>query len=656
MRFSRLSMENLGPYYGRHEVDLKVAEATPVVLIHGENMRGKSSLFNAIKWALYGSAVGRRGRVLPSVSLMSLDAIEEGDFHMLVELDFEHDGIEYRLERQVQASSLPQSDRDLRMTVSMRRQGHFVATEDVDRIVADILHPDISRFFFFDGEMLSQYEVLLSEAGRESDLVRQSIEQILGLPALHLIADDVAEARRDAAKRLLKGAEVEKRNDAVVASVRQTSDELEATERDVRDLQALRETAYAERDGLTERLEQFGEIRSDLRELDQLDIGLKEARDRQKSAQEECRALLRVAWWMPLARLAAEKTAALDEAVRDASAHIDHVTRLKASRDKIRESRASSTCVLCQRGLDAPTESTLADAEAAIVDELGKDVADHQDLSGLLAQRDVLAPYSNDEKLERLAGLERQYRRAGLDIRRLEQQAEGVKERVKNHDRAEIAATEIQHEQCVRQILKLDSSIQAGETRSVELHGKLSRLQQQIAEAPGADPRLAVEASLYSGLSYLLLQAVAGFREQLRLQVETEASEIFRAMTTEPDYAGLHINDRYGLTIVDSRGREIRERSAGAEQVVALALIGGLNRSATRQAPVVMDTPFGRLDTRHRENVLRFVPTLGTQVILLVQSGELDRERDLRFVEGVIGREYMLFRDGPTRSHIAAVD
>lgn len=656
MRFNRLSMENLGPYYGRHEVDLKVAEATPVVLIHGENMRGKSSLFNAIKWALYGSAVGRRGRALPSVSLMSLDAIEEGDFHMLVELDFEHEGVEYRLERQVQASSQPQSDRDLRTTVSMRRQGHFVATEDVDRIVADILHPDISRFFFFDGEMLSQYEVLLGEAGRESDLVRQSIEQILGLPALHLIADDVAEARRDAAKRLLKGAEVEKRNDAVVASVRQTSDELEAIERDVRDLQALRETAYTERDGLTERLEQFGEIRSDLRELDHLDASLKEARDRQKAAQEECRALLRVAWWMPLSRLAAEKTATLDRAVREVSAHIDHVTRLKASRDKIQESRASSTCALCQRGLDAPTESRLAAAEAAIIEELGKDVADHQELSGLLAQRDVLAPYSNEEKLERLAGLERQYRKAGLDLRRLEQQAEAVKERVKNHDRAEIAATEIQHEQCVRQILKLDSAIQDGETRSLELHGKLSRLQQQIAEAPGADPRLAVEASLYSGLSYLLLQAVAGFREQLRLQVEKEASEIFCAMTTEPDYAGLHINDRYGLTIVDSRGREIRERSAGAEQVVALALIGGLNRSATRQAPVVMDTPFGRLDTRHRENVLRFVPTLGTQVILLVQSGELDRERDLQFVEGVIGREYMLFRDGPTRSHLAAVD
>jgi hypothetical protein len=39
--------------------------------------------------------------------------------------------------------------------------------------------------------------------------------------------------------------------------------------------------------------------------------------------------------------------------------------------------------------------------------------------------------------------------------------------------------------------------------------------------------------------------------------------------------------------------------SAGSEQIVALSLIGALNRCATREGPVVMDTPFGRLDRRH---------------------------------------------------------
>lgn len=64
-----------------------------------------------------------------------------------------------------------------------------------------------------------------------------------------------------------------------------------------------------------------------------------------------------------------------------------------------------------------------------------------------------------------------------------------------------------------------------------------------------------------------------------------------------------------------------------------------------------MDTPFGRLDVHHRKNILEFVPSMGSQVILLVQSGEFDRERDLTHLTGKVGREYWLVRDGsPTRS------
>ena len=70
-----------------------------------------------------------------------------------------------------------------------------------------------------------------------------------------------------------------------------------------------------------------------------------------------------------------------------------------------------------------------------------------------------------------------------------------------------------------------------------------------------------------------------------------------------------------------------------------------------------MDTPFGRLDVSHRKNILEFVPTMGSQVILLVQSGEVDAERDLVHLQGKIGRQYRLVRDGaPTRSFIERVE
>src|SRR5690606_12305032 len=109
----------------------------------------------------------------------------------------------------------------------------------------------------------------------------------------------------------------------------------------------------------------------------------------------------------------------------------------------------------------------------------------------------------------------------------------------------------------------------------------------------------------------------------------------------------------YGLTILDENGKDVLVRSAGAEQVVALSLIGALKRLAARRRPVIMDTPFGRLDRQHRQNILRFVPTLADQVALLVHSGELDPERDLGAIKGKVSAELVIDHVGSARSVIA---
>src|SRR5437763_1823410 len=99
MKIQNLIVENLGPFYGRHVVPLAVAPGAPVVLIYGENMRGKTSLLNAIRWCLYGKARGRAGHAKDTYRLISIDAIQSGAFHMSSTLEFEHDGGQYTLER-----------------------------------------------------------------------------------------------------------------------------------------------------------------------------------------------------------------------------------------------------------------------------------------------------------------------------------------------------------------------------------------------------------------------------------------------------------------------------------------------------------------------------------------------------------------------------
>ena len=74
------------------------------------------------------------------------------------------------------------------------------------------------------------------------------------------------------------------------------------------------------------------------------------------------------------------------------------------------------------------------------------------------------------------------------------------------------------------------------------------------------------------------------------------------------------------LEILDEHHEAAGYRSAGQEQVVALSLIAALNRNARRRAPVIMDTPFGRLDAEHSQNILRFLSEMAEQVFLLVHD------------------------------------
>ena len=82
-------------------------------------------------------------------------------------------------------------------------------------------------------------------------------------------------------------------------------------------------------------------------------------------------------------------------------------------------------------------------------------------------------------------------------------------------------------------------------------------------------------------------------------------------------------------------------------------MIAALNRAAVREGPIVMDTPFTRLDVEHRAKTLTFIPSMASQIVILVHSREFDIERDITYFEGKIGHQYKLIRDGaPDRTRI----
>ena len=84
------------------------------------------------------------------------------------------------------------------------------------------------------------------------------------------------------------------------------------------------------------------------------------------------------------------------------------------------------------------------------------------------------------------------------------------------------------------------------------------------------------------------------------------------------------------------------DRSAGENQIFATALIAGLAEVSKIQAPLVVDTPLGRLDSKHRDNIFDFwTSDPERQVILLSQDEEITPER-FKKIKSNISKTYLL--------------
>ena len=166
----------------------------------------------------------------------------------------------------------------------------------------------------------------------------------------------------------------------------------------------------------------------------------------------------------------------------------------------------------------------------------------------------------------------------------------------------------------------------------------ISKILEGLPKARAAKSSRLVKLAV--ALEKIYARSIDQLRDDLKATVEVLASQAFRKLTTQSQYSGLRINANYGLTILDERAQEVPIRSAGAEQIVALSLIDGLAHAGRSAGPVVMDTPFGRLDKKHRANILAYLPTTTSQLVLFVHEGEVDKANDLAQLKSRVGCVY----------------
>lgn len=126
-------------------------------------------------------------------------------------------------------------------------------------------------------------------------------------------------------------------------------------------------------------------------------------------------------------------------------------------------------------------------------------------------------------------------------------------------------------------------------------------------------------------------------------QLAEAMTDVYKKLAHKKQVHRIDIDETGQTRILSHEGEEIPfDKSAGENQVFATALLAGLAKISGIDAPLVVDTPLGRLDSTHRANILKYwVSDNKRQVILLSQDKEIDKET-FATLEAHVGKTYLL--------------
>lgn len=103
LRFNSLTLEDFGPFKGNQTIDF--TDEDGVTFIWGNNGRGKTTLLNVFRYAIYGKFQNRRGTSVDLTMITNRERRLEGRYGFKVVLRMNNDGEQYELTRQYKPRS-----------------------------------------------------------------------------------------------------------------------------------------------------------------------------------------------------------------------------------------------------------------------------------------------------------------------------------------------------------------------------------------------------------------------------------------------------------------------------------------------------------------------------------------------------------------------
>ncbi|MGW9351862.1 DNA sulfur modification protein DndD [Nocardiopsis flavescens] len=641
MLLRKITLKNFGAYLGEQSLELATDSRRPIVLIGGLNGFGKTTLLDAIQLVLYGPRARCSGRGNRSYEVYLRESINrrveprEGtrislEFSLAVEGSDRH----YRVNRRW----FMEGDK-VREAVGVEIDGSYdpVVSENWADHIEDLLPLEVASLFFFDGEKIES----LADTRQAAKVIESAVESLLGIKTINKLRTDlVALERKKASSKEGKEA----------------ADEVEALREELRSAETEVESSLQSRASLQSKLDQ---AQSHLAEVEQafkkeggsyyerrssLENERKLVADELNKAREELVTAAGKA--LPLGLLRPQLAAITEYSEQERQAmKIAQMLDLIQDRDQwilkhLSETQPDTELTALATTLANDREQREKQTQVDKVYGLSDDAFDQLRALPQILEAEQQSADQAIAKFDRLSAR----------IEEIDRQLAGAPE----HD--VIADTLEERDNAIRRLAQLEEALSTANAA----YDRALRQREQASLALDRAHRANIEKLEKTEEAVRIVEYSARVRETLEkfgnalLERRIGALEVAvldsfnKLMRKNGLVEDLRIDtNKYNIVLIGNDGESIEPTrlSAGERQLLAVSLLWGIARVAGNRLPSVIDTPLGRLDSQHREHLVkRYFPQASHQVLLLSTDEEID-ERLLGLLKPYIAHTYTLVHD-----------
>ena len=638
MILDKLSLHNFAIYKGEQEFDLNpLSKEKPIILIGAMNGSGKTTFLQSIDFLLYGKN---------SNTFKSQNLSYEGYLEKNIHKDHKNDGASIGLNFRKQTRGKEENFKVVRMwkkSGEKIKENFYVyvndildeiITKDWDNFIEQILPAKVAQLFFFDGEKIEQ----LADLDQSKEVLRKAIDSLLGLEIVTRLNLDLEEFAKKSA--------VLSKDDKDLKIINEFEDQVNLINKDIKKLE---ENKIKLEDDSTK-------IKFEISALDlELERSGLSFFDKKKEIE-----------------LALENKNKENDDLKNNLLNIAALEGpLLLVKKELKEIEEKLLNNINQNNKDLFSEekNNLIKDIKLFTEKDCKDSNFKEKLFNFLVSKQIKSTFAEQDfskinglSLENLKELQNKIlpdldKKTNFNLSQL-------RENIFDIEKLEIEFKKIPAEDKIKPIINKQESLKI---EVIQILGAIKQINEQIdqknSEKRPKEFQLKKLYQIQSDKKTELLDSerFVVFSEKTQIimdqfkkrvlehhifKLENFIKECFNFLIRKEEFlekVKIDIND-FALLLYDKKDRNIETSalSAGERQLLAVAILWALAKASNKLSPTIIDTPLGRLDSKHRLNLVeKYFPNASHQVILLSTDEEINKNY-LNIMKESISKSYLI--------------